>query len=128
MRHRSCLPALCAAAGVLVGAVPVWGHHSAAVAYDMSKDVTVEGVITEVKWENPHSWIFLDVKDPSGKIVKWKFEGATPNLLYRRGITPAILKPGITVTVKGHPHRKENAGELTEVVAAGGTTLHLGLR
>jgi hypothetical protein len=117
-----------AAAGLFAGAAPAAAHHSAAVAYDMSKDVTVEGVITEVKWENPHSWIFLDVKDASGKIVKWRFEGATPNLLYRRGITPAILKPGITVTVKGHPHRKENAGELTEVVASGGKTLHLGLR
>ena len=117
-----------AAAGWLAAAASAAGHHSAAVAYDVNREITVAGVITEVKWENPHSWIFLDVKDASGKIVKWRFEGATPNLLYRRGITPAILKPGITVTVKGHPHRKENAGELTEVVAAGGKTLHLGLR
>ena len=117
-----------AAAGWLAAAASLSGHHSAAVAYDVSREITVAGVITDVKWENPHSWIYVDGKDAAGKVVKWSFEGATPNLLYRRGITPAILKPGIAVTIKAHPHRKENAGELTEVVAAGGKTLHLGLR
>jgi hypothetical protein len=128
MKHTSCLPGLLAAVGVLCAAAPAWSHHSAAVAYNTTTDITVQGVITEVKWENPHSWIFVDVRDASGKVAKWRFEGATPNLLYRRGITPAILKPGINVTIKAHPHRKENAGELTEMVAADGKTLHLGLR
>ena len=117
-----------AAAGWLAAAASAAGHHSAAVAYDVSREITVAGVITDVKWENPHSWIYVDSKDASGKLVKWSFEGATPNLLYRRGITPAILKPGIAVTIKAHPHRTQSAGELTEVVAAGGKTLHLGLR
>ena len=128
MKHTCCLPALLAAVGLLLGAAPARSHHSAAVAYDVNKEITVQGVITEVKWENPHSWIYVDGKDASGKLVKWRFEGATPNLLYRRGITPAILKAGVTVAIKAHPHRTGNAGELTEVVSADGKTLHLGLR
>ena len=127
MRLRSCFSFLCVAAGVLVAA-PASSHHSAAVAYDINREITVDGVITEVKWENPHSWIYVDGKDSSGKVVKWAFEGATPNLLYRRGITPAVLKPGIAVTIKAHPHRTQNAGELTEVVAADGKVLKLELR
>ena len=127
MTQRYCVPVMFAALGVLVAA-PASSHHSAAVAYDVTREISVQGVITEVKWENPHSWIYVDGKDSSGKVVKWSFEGATPNLLYRRGITPAVLKPGVVVTIKAHPHRTQNAGELTEVVAADGKVLKLELR
>ena len=44
----------------------------------MSQAVTVHGVITQVRLENPHSWFFLDVKDASGKVDKWAFEAGTP--------------------------------------------------
>ena len=128
MKHTSYLSGLFVMLGLLVGSAPVSGHHSAAVAYDVNKEITVQGVITEVKWENPHSWIYVDGKDAGGKVVKWRFEGATPNLLYRRGITPALLKPGVVVTIKAHPHRTETAGELTAVVAADGKVLKLELR
>ena len=128
MKHTSCLSGLFVLLGSLVIAAPAASHHSAAVAYDVSRDITVQGVITEVKWENPHSCIYVDGKDAKGRVVKWRFEGATPNLLYRRGITPALLKPGVVVTIKAHPHRTETAGELTEVVAADGKVLKLELR
>ena len=127
MKRVSTASVLLAVAGLLA-ATPAWSHHSAAVAYDTNREITVQGVITEVKWENPHSWIYVDAKDSSGKAVKWSFEGATPNLLYRRGITPTLLKPGIAVTIKAHTHRTQNAGELTEVVAADGKVLKLELR
>lgn len=127
MKHKYYLSSLVAGVGLLLAAVPAWSHHSAAVAYDMDKDITVQGIVTEVKWENPHSWVFLDVKDATGKIVKWRFEGGTPNVLFRRGITAAVLKPGVTLTIKGHPHRTENAGQLTEVVTADGKTLKMQL-
>src|SRR5262245_3704512 len=92
-----------AAIGLLVGIVPALAHHAAAVAYHVDKEITVRGVVTEVKWENPHTWIYVDAKDASGKVVKWSFEGAVPNQLIRRGVTPAVLKPGVELTIKAHP-------------------------
>src|ERR1051325_7712721 len=80
------------AAGVLLATGPAVAHHSAAVAYDIDKTVTVKGVISEVRWVNPHTWIFVDTKDADGKDVKWGFEGKVPNLLIRSGITPSVLK------------------------------------
>ena len=59
----------------LVIGAPASAHHSAAVAYDINKTISVNGVISEVKWENPHTWIFVETKDESGKAVKWGFEG-----------------------------------------------------
>ena len=113
---------------LLVG--PVSAHHAASVAYHVDKTITVEGVVTEVKWENPHTWVYVEAKDASGNLVKWSFEGAVPNQLYRRGVTPAVLKPGVRVTIKAHPARdaSRNAGEMTEVLGADGKPIHAGLR
>jgi hypothetical protein len=84
---------------------PVAAHHAASVAYDVDKTISVQGVITEVRWENPHTWIFVESKDTSGKMVKWGFEGKVPNQLIRTGITPSVLKAGVQVTITGHPAR-----------------------
>ena len=106
-------------------AAPAAAHHSAAVAYDVDKTISVKGVISEVKWVNPHTWIFVDAKDEAGKAVKWGFEGKVPNQLIRLGITPSVLKPGIEVTVTGHPARdaSQNYCEVLEVTFADGKTI-----
>jgi hypothetical protein len=119
-----------AAAGLLLAATPALSHHAAAVAYHVDKEITVRGVVTEVKWENPHTWIYVDAKDAGGKVVKWSFEGAVPNQLIRRGVTPAVLKPGVELTIKAHPSRdpSRNAGEMTEVLTADGKPIRAGLR
>ncbi len=109
----------------LTASMPAFAHHSAAVAYDISRTISVKGVISEVKWENPHTWIFVDTKDESGKAVKWGFEGKVPNQLIRLGITPSVLKPGVEVTVTGHPARdaSQNFCEVLEVTFADGKTI-----
>jgi hypothetical protein len=109
----------------VVIAVPAAAHHSAAVAYDVDKTISVKGVISEVKWVNPHTWIFVDAKDEAGKAVKWGFEGKVPNQLIRLGITPSVLKPGIEVTITGHPARdaSQNYCEVVEVTFADGKTI-----
>ena len=119
---------LLAGFGVLLVAATASPHHSAAVAYDLQKYITLQGVVTEVKWENPHTWIYLDVKDASGAVVKWGFEGAVPNQLYRRGVTPALLKPGMPITIKGHPARdvSRRFGEVHEIVLQDGRSFVIG--
>ena len=109
----------------LVITTPAGAHHSAAVAYDINKTITVKGVISEVRWENPHTWIFVEQKDENGKVVKWGFEGKVPNQLIRLGITPSVLKPGIEVTVSGHPARdaSQTFGEVLEVTLPDGKTI-----
>lgn len=116
--------------GVIVLSGSAAAHHSAAVAYDVDKTITVEGIVTEVKWENPHTWVYVEGKDAGGRLVKWSFEGAVPNQLYRRGVTPAVLKPGVRVTIKAHPARdaSRRAGEMTEVLGPDGQPIRAGVR
>ena len=126
---RTCLPSiLLAAFAVMMVSAPASPHHSAAVAYDLQKYITLQGVVTEVKWENPHTWIYLDVKEANGAIVKWGFEGAVPNQLFRRGVTPAILKTGMLITIKGHPARdaSRHFGEVHEIVLQDGKSFVIG--
>src|SRR6185503_15197938 len=90
--------------GVLLGfsvGVPAWAHHSFAAAFDMTKAVTVQGTIVQVRLENPHSWFFLDVKDSTGKVERWAFEAGTPSGMIRNGFTPKTIKAGVEVTIKG---------------------------
>jgi chitodextrinase len=125
---RNGLRALLASAGVLLTAVPVWAHHSAAAAFDATKPVTVTGVIAEVRLENPHVWFFIDVTDESGKVTKWSFEGTTPTALIRSGYRRDSLKPGDKVTVKGVHARdmSANSGAAREIVLEGGRSFIVG--
>ena len=107
---------------MLGAAAQGWAHHSFAAAFDMSKPVTVQGVIVQVRLENPHSWFFLDVKDASGKVVKWSFEGSTPTSLIRSGVKPGTIKGGDEVTIKGYHARdaSQNVGAAREIVMSDG--------
>jgi len=86
--------------GVFLFGVPVLAHHSFMVEYDMSKPITVKGTVTKIEYENPHISFFLDVKDASGRVTNWGFEGASPTALKAHGWTRDSVKPGDYVTVE----------------------------
>jgi len=79
-----------------------WAHHAYAAEFDLSKPVKLTGVVTRVEWTNPHIWIYLDVKDESGKVTNWGFSASPPGMLQRRGITRNSIKLGDTLTISGH--------------------------
>jgi DNA/RNA endonuclease YhcR with UshA esterase domain len=91
--------------GVLsMAAVPAFAHHSVQAQFDLDKPFTLTGTVTKVEWINPHSYLFLDVKDNAGNIKKWAFEMAGPGALRKAGLSRADrggLKPGDSVTVNG---------------------------
>jgi Family of unknown function (DUF6152) len=89
------------AATLVMAAVPILAHHSIAAEFDSTKTITVTGTVTKLDWMNPHIWVYVNVKDASGKITKWQFEGGPPNSLRRNGWTKDSLKEGDTVTVEG---------------------------
>ena len=82
-------------------------HHSRAM-YDVEKLVSVEGVVTDVQWRNPHMWITLDVPGPNGKKESWGFEGSGAASMVASGISPQILKAGHRVKIIAHPPRDKS--------------------
>jgi hypothetical protein len=85
-----------------VGVLPVAAHHSFAAEFDASKAIRITGVISKVEWTNPHSYLYLDVKDDQGNWATWACEGGAPNALSRRGFTRNAIKLGDTVTIDGY--------------------------
>ena len=102
----------------LAAGMAAWAHHSFAAAYDMTKAITVQGVIVQVRLENPHSWFFLDVKDATGKVTRWSFEAGTPSGMIRNGYKPSVIKAGTEVTISGF-HAKDPTQNITWVVPEG---------
>jgi hypothetical protein len=91
--------ALAVALGLLVPAMPVFGHHSFAAEFDGKKRISLTGVVTKVDWVNPHAYIYIDVKGEGGAVVNWGIETGAPNVLYRQGWRKDDLKVGDMVTL-----------------------------
>ena len=113
---------LLASAALLCAALPASAHHSFAAAFDSDKPVTLKGVLTEIRLENPHSWFFIEVRDASGKTEKWAFEAGTPSGMIRNGFKPGLVKAGTEVTIKGIHARDaaQKMGLLRELVMPDG--------
>jgi uncharacterized protein DUF6152 len=102
-------------------------HHSLSVEFDTDRTVTLAGSITEMKWSNPHGWLYIDVKDAKGEIQKWAVEFASPNQLYRRGWRREDLPVNAVVVVNGYPSRDNTARiSATDVKLPDGRTLFAG--
>lgn len=108
-------------------AAPVWAHHAFAAEFDASKPIKLRGTVT--KWEvtNPHSWIYIDVKDEDGKVVPWMIEGGSPNSLYRLGFTRDSLPVGTEILVDGYQAKdKSNRAVGKNITLPNGKRLFLG--
>ena len=102
-------------------------HHSLTVEFDITKTVIMTGAITDMKWTNPHAWLYVDVKDDKGQVRNWAIEFASPNALYRRGWRQTDLPPKVTVTVTGYPSRDSSLRiSATDVKLPDGRTLFAG--
>ena len=58
---------------VLIGGA-AFGHHGTQISYQLDKTITVSGTVTEWMFAFPHPSVFFEVKDESGKAVKWGSE------------------------------------------------------
>ena len=98
MNMKSLLAISCIA---LAAALQLFAHHSFAAEFDATKRVTLKGTVTKVDWRNPHIYVYLNVKDDTGKVTEWACEGGPPNVLLRQGWTRSSVKEGDQVTIDG---------------------------
>lgn len=116
------LPLKLALAAVLLAPLPALAHHSYAM-FDMTKTVALKGSVVTFKWQNPHSWIEIDVPVGS-KNERWAIEATAPANLVQEGWKRTSLKPGDKVTIKIHPLRDgSKGGSLAGAMLADGSKL-----
>jgi len=85
----------------IVIAIPAEGHHSFLSIYDQDSVSTIEGVVTEVWFENPHSRVYIEATNANGSRTVWESETYPRNILVRRGWNHDDLKVGDEVVLTG---------------------------
>ena len=107
----------------------VWGgsaaaHHSQPGFNPNTKPIELKGTVAEYRWRNPHVLFFWDVKDESGKVVRWVGEFPSVTTSIARGMTKDTFKVGEAVTVTGIPATAGTpALQLRTIVKADGTVI-----
>lgn len=96
MKRVRCLTFAAFAAGVL--AAPVGGAHHSFTQFDRDTEVVQTGTVVRWAFNNPHSWLYLNVENEDGTETMWSFEGSGPVSLIGRGITGSTFEPGDTLT------------------------------
>ncbi len=106
--------------GLVASAYPVAAHH-ATTMFDHAKVVTINGVVKEVHWTNPHVGIYVDVAGKDGaEAALWVIEMTSPgNLVRAGGWTRNSVKPGDKVEISMAPLRDgKKGGALKKVTIA----------
>jgi hypothetical protein len=78
-------------------------HHSFAAIYSPGSQ-TIEGVVVQFQFRDPHSFIHVSVRTPDGD-VRYEVEWRGAAQLTRQGVTRLTLSPGDYLIITGNPSR-----------------------
>jgi hypothetical protein len=82
-------------------------HHSVSAWFERDGVQEIEGVVTEVRWDNPHVRWFMRAPGPNGAgDTTWEIETLSVSGISRWGITEDLLQVGSRVKVSGWPSRR----------------------
>ena len=103
-------------------------HHSFASEFDANRPIELTGIVREMRFSNPHSWIYVTVTTSAAETQEWAIEGAAPNALLRRGFSRSSLPAGTEIHVRGFQARdRTNRASGTQVtLLADGSRLFVG--
>ena len=107
--------------GLCASSAALFAHHGSAI-YDTAKKLTLQGVVSDWLWANPHCLLEFDVKDDKGVVVRWNAEVSNPPDMIARGWSRKMFKPGDEITVTLTPAKNgEPIGRIVQVVVNGKT-------
>lgn len=116
-----------AIAGLLALAQPVSAHHAFSAEFDAEQPIEVKGTVTKFELVNPHSWLYLDVKQPDGTVANWGFEFGAPFSLKEKGISKKTLTPATEITIQGFKAKNgKNFGYAVTTVLPDGRSVKTG--
>ncbi len=115
---------------LVVVAAPASAHHAFAVEFDAKACADVTGVLKKVNYENPHAYLFVEVKNAAGQAEEATFQLSSTSNLKRGGATLPVLNASLNkeVVVRGCGSRngENNRYAASFIKLADGTIQRLG--
>ena len=97
---------------VVIFGMTAFAHHGSSISYQLDKTITLEGIVTEWDYRNPHPQIYFDVKDKDGTVAKWATELLSTPLMLRNlnvGWGRDTVKPKDKIVLVCNPSRVAGA-------------------
>jgi hypothetical protein len=114
----------------LLASAPASAHHAFAVEFDAKNCADVSGVLTKVDYQNPHAYLYMNVKSAAGQDEEATFQLSSTSNLRRGGATPAVLNASLNkdVLIRGCASRngEKNRYAASFIKLADGTVQRLG--
>ncbi len=99
-------------------------HHSYAAEFDADNPTTIEGVVKEVWFKNPHIRYYVTVTDKEGNEVLWDARGLAPVKLARMGWNKKTIQVGDKIKLYGHTgHTNKTIMSILDITLADGRVL-----
>lgn len=93
-----------------------FAHHGVNAQFDTSKTIEVTGTVTNVRFVNPHAYIYFDVINSVDGVDEWRCELRFGSLLRRTGWTTDLFVEGEEIKIVGSPARSENFACYTQSI------------
>lgn len=111
------------AAAAVVGSSLALAHHSLSGQFDTTKSFQITGVVSRVDWINPHTQVFVDVKQANGSTITYKLESLPVAMMRKSGLSKnELLGDGRPVVIDAYPARGDtpHLGYLLHIKLADG--------
>lgn len=103
--------ALLSSGAAMMLCLPTQAHHGSNGQFDMSSTFTIEGVVTQARFVNPHSYIYFNVTpEDGGEVQEWRCEHRSGSIMKRAGWTADMFPKGAKLNIVGAPARREEHG------------------
>lgn len=83
-------------------ALSATAHHSRSI-YDLERSISIEGVVTEFEWANPHVYLYVEAPNETGDLIVWEIEHGSTTAMGRRGWSRDTFAPGDRIVVQANP-------------------------
>lgn len=106
MHSRLRLASVVAGSALAVVLPQAQAHHSLSGQFDTTKSFELNGVISRVDWVNPHTYVYVDVKQTDGNALTYKLESLPVAMMRKAGLSKQeLIGDGKSVHFKAHPAR-----------------------